>query len=91
MILLTKGTRIVKINSQPGDTHEDGSPGVITRVIPIPKEFKEIDGIIKSLSISWPSDYKDLGSAEGMYVVEWDDYPGIPIHITSNRVKEDKS
>lgn len=33
MTLLTEGTKIVKTNSKPGDTHQDGAKGVIKKVI----------------------------------------------------------
>lgn len=86
--MLKKGTKIIKINSQPGDTHQDGARGVITETLEIPEDMREtvIKAVAKAeiLKINIPQNHV----VEGMYWVNWDDMPMVQVMVTDYRVKE---
>ena len=76
-----KGTRVKKVNTKPGDTHQDGAVGTIVGAWgPLPA------GQRAELIIELAQKGMD-GDIEYIYWVEWDDTPGIPVAITDNRVE----
>lgn len=74
---LPNGTRVEKINSEPGDAHPDGTQGrVVGSWGPLDDETKEQ---LKEKGLP-PCDY--------FYFVEWDDIPDIPVGIADRRIAE---
>lgn len=73
-----KGTRVEKINSEPGNTHRDGARGTIVGALgPAPPALRAemlAKGEIKQ-------------DAVFCYWVEWDDLPGIPVAVVDFRIK----
>lgn len=77
-----KGTRIEKVNSEPGDTHKDGAEGTIVGALgPAPLDLRAemlAKGEIKQDAIF-------------IYWVVWDDLPGIPVAVVDYRIKPKES
>ena len=76
-----RGTRVKKVNTEPGDTHRDGALATIVGALgpTTPSQRAE-------LIIELAKQGKD-GDIEYIYWVEWDDIPGIPVAITDNRIE----
>ena len=76
-----RGTRVRKINSEPGDTHQDGALATIVGAWgPLtPGERAELVIELAKRGLNQDS--------ECMYWVEWDDMPGIPVAITDFRIE----
>lgn len=76
-----KGTKARKINSEPGDAHQDGALCTIVGAMgPVPDEHRA------ELIL----DLQKRGITEEIlffYFVEWDDTPGLPVGITENRLE----
>jgi len=76
-----KGTRVRKVGSQPGDSHQDGALGAIVGALgPTTASLRAeliIDLAKRGIN----------GDVEYIYWVEWDDTPGIPVAITDNRIE----
>lgn len=76
-----KGTRVRKINTKPGDTHQDGDQGTTVGALGPTTGSQRTELIIELAK-------KDIdGDIEYVYWVEWDDTPGIPVAITDNRIE----
>ena len=76
-----KGTRVKKINTKPGDTHQDGAEGTIVGALGPASPSQRAELIIELAK-------KNInGDIEYIYWVEWDDTPGIPVAITDNRIE----
>ena len=73
---LPNGTRVRKVNSRPGDTHQDGAPATIVGALGPAGE--EIKAELKQ---------RGLREVEWVYWVIWDDLPGVPVAITDTRVE----
>ena len=76
-----KGTRIRKVGTKPGDTHQDGALGTIVGALG-PTTASQRAEIIIDLAKQGIN-----GDIEYIYWVEWDDIPGIPVAITDNRIE----
>lgn len=79
-----KGTRVKKIRSVPGDTHQDGALGTIVGALLGP-----VDPIAQAELIVELAGRGIRGIEEGgeyMYWVEWDDIPGIPVAVVDFRI-----
>lgn len=76
-----RGTRVRKVNTEPGDTHQDGAQGTIVGALG-PATAAQRAEIIIELSKKGIN-----GDVEYIYWVVWDDLPGIPVAITDNRIK----
>jgi len=77
-----KGTRVEKTNSEPGDTHQDGSEGVIVGALgPIPPETRA------EIHIDLAREGKSSEDVVFFYWVVWDDMPGLPVAIADYRIK----
>jgi len=76
-----RGTRVKKVGSKPGDSHQDGALGTIVGAWgPVtPSQRAEIIIELAKQRIN--------GDIEYVYWVEWDDIPGIPVAITDNRIE----
>lgn len=73
---IPNGTRVKKVNSEPGDTFPDGTLGTILGAMANP-------GLT-------PDDFPDrpfLGTIKWIYCVSWDPLPGVPIWIADYRIK----
>ncbi len=76
-----KGTRVRKVRSEPGDTHQDGAPGTIVGdwgPLPATERAELIPKLAKN------------GITEDVvciYWVEWDDIPGVPVAIADYRLE----
>lgn len=82
-MLLNKGTLIEKCNSEPGDGHKDGDKGVVVDVLQVsPEDNAEI------VKAAIKDGAKFTGEVHGMYCIEWDDMPGVPVYSLSYKVKE---
>lgn len=76
-----KGTKIRKINTLPGDSHQDGAEGTIVGALGPATAAQRAEMIIEAAK-------KGInGDIEFIYWVEWDDRPGIPVAITDNRIE----
>lgn len=73
-----RGTRVKKVCSEPGDTHQDGALGTIVGAWGPFSPVQRAEIIIK-LGIS-----EDI---ECIYWVEWDDIPGIPVALADYRIE----
>jgi len=76
-----KGTRVKKIRSDPGDSHQDGARGTIVGALGPLSAAQRAAAIMKLAKNGID------GDVEYMYWVEWDDIPGIPVAITDNRIE----
>ena len=76
-----KGTRVRKVNTKPGDSHEDGAQGTIVGALGPASAAQRAEMIIELAKNSVD------GDIEFIYWVVWDDMPGIPVAITDNRIK----
>ena len=76
-----KGTRVKKVRSDPGDTHQDGALGTIVGAWG-PLSASQRAEIIIDLANKVPE--PDI---ECLYWVEWDDIPGIPVAIADYRIE----
>ena len=76
-----KGTRIRKVGTKPGDTHQDGALGTIVGALG-PTSASQRAEVIIDLAKQGIN-----GDIEYTYWVEWDDIPGIPVAITDNRIE----
>jgi len=76
-----KGTRVRKINTKPGDSHQDGALGTIVGAWGPSTASQRAEFIIEL------SKQGIDGDVEYIYWVEWDDIPGIPVAITDNRIE----
>lgn len=76
-----KGTRVRKVNTKPGDTHQDGALGTIVGALG-PLSGSQRAELIIALAKKGIS--QDI---ECMYWVEWDDIPGIPVAIADCRIE----
>lgn len=76
-----KGTRVRKINTKPGDSHEDGAPGTIVGAKGPATAAQRAELILELAK------HQIDGDIEYIYWVEWDDTPGIPVAITDNRIE----
>ncbi len=83
--MLTKGTRIIKCLSAPGDGHQDGAKGKILQLEEVLAET--IKTHKKDSTVILPPEGHVL---EGVYCIEWDDMEGLPVWISDYRIKEDK-
>ena len=72
-----RGTRVKKIMSQPGDSHQDGASGTIVGALGPISASQRAELIMGGMS-------EDV---ECIYWVEWDDLPGIPVAIADFRVE----
>jgi hypothetical protein len=85
--MLDIGTRIVKVNSEPGDGHKDGSKGKILTVIPIPiTKAIGISEAVRTAGGCFPAGYIITCA----YFIEWDEHPGIPVGTIDYKIQEDK-
>ena len=75
-----KGTRVRKISSKPGDTHQDGALGTIVGAWGPLSAGQRAELIIELAK-------KGAEDIECMYWVEWDDMPGIPVAIADCRIE----
>lgn len=80
-----KGTRVKKVRSDPGDTHQDGALGTIVGALG-PLSASQRAEMIIELANKVPE--PDI---EYIYWVEWDDIPGIPVAIADSRIEPIKS
>ncbi len=76
-----RGTRVKKVSSKPGDSHQDGALGTIVGAWGPATASQRAEIIIKLAKQGIN------GDIEYVYWVEWDDIPGIPIAITDNRIE----
>jgi len=76
-----KGTRVKKVMSRPGDTHQDGALGTIVGALG-PTTASQRAEVIIDLAKQGIN-----GDIEYIYWVEWDDFPGIPVAIADNRIE----
>ena len=76
-----KGTRVRKINTKPGDSHQDGAEGTIAGASGPASPSQRAELIIELAKQGINEDI------EYIYWVEWDDIPGIPVAITDNRIE----
>ena len=76
-----KETRIKKVCSRLGDTHQDGALGTIVGALG-PVTASQRAELIIDLAKNGIN-----GDVEYIYWVEWDDIPGIPVAITNNRIE----
>ena len=76
-----RGTRVQKINSRPGDTHQDGAEGAIVGA------FGPITASLRAELIIGLAKKGTDGDIKYIYWVMWDDTPGIPAAITDNRIE----
>jgi len=76
-----KGTRVSKVNTEPGDTHQDGALGTIVGALgPVTGwQRAELIIILAKKGVD--------GDVEYFYWVEWDDRPGIPVGIADYRIE----
>ncbi len=76
-----KGTRIRKVNTKPGDSHQDGALGAIVGAWGPSTASQRAEAIIDLAK-------KGInGDVEYIYWVEWDNMPGIPVAISDNRIE----
>lgn len=76
-----KGTRVRKVNTKPGDSHQDGAPATIVGALGPTTAAQRAELLIELAK-------KGIdGDVEYIYWVEWDDMPGIPVAITDNRIE----
>lgn len=72
-----KGTRIEKCNTKPGeDGHPDGVQGAVVAVM-----YNLTDNPLQH----------EGHTCHGVYMIEWDDLPGIPVAVVDYRVKKIES
>jgi len=76
-----KGTRVRKVNSKPGDTHQDGAQGTIVGALG-PTSVAQRAELLIDLAKNGVD-----GDVEYIYWVEWDNIPGVPVAITDNRIE----
>ena len=76
-----KGTRVRKVESEPGDAHKDGAPGTIVGALGPLTTSQRAELIIKLAKQGINED------TEYFYWVEWDDIPGIPVGIADYRIE----
>jgi len=76
-----RGTRVRKVGTKPGDSHQDGALGTIVGALGPATASQRAEFIIKLAN-------KGInGDIEYIYWVEWDDIPVIPVAITDNRIE----
>lgn len=75
-----KGTRVRKIHSEPGDSHQDGALGTIVGAWGPLNPSQRAELIIELAKQGIDQDI------ECIYWVEWDDKPGIPVAISDYRI-----
>jgi len=76
-----KGTRVRKVNTKPGDSHQDGALGTIVGALGPATATQRAEMIIEAAK-------KGIdGDVEYIYWVVWDDMPDIPVAIADNRIK----
>ena len=76
-----KGTRVKKVQSEPGDAHRDGALGTIVGALGPASPSQRAELIIELAK-------KGVnGDAEYFYWVEWDDMLGIPVGIADYRIE----
>jgi len=76
-----KGTRVRKVNTRPGDTHQDGALGTIVGALGPVTASQRAEAII-DLAKNGIN-----GDVEYIYWVEWDDIPGIPVAVADDRIE----
>ena len=76
-----KGTRIRKVGTKPGDSHQNGTLGTIVGALG-PITASQRAEVIIDLAKQGIN-----GDIEYIYWVEWDDTPGIPVAITDCRIE----
>ena len=76
-----RGTRVRKVDSKPGDAHQDGALGTIVGAWG-PLNASQRAEVIIDLAKQGIN-----GDIECIYWVEWDDTPGVPVAITDNRIE----
>ena len=76
-----RGTRVKKVNTEPGDAHQDGALGTIVGALGPATASQRAEVIIELAKQGID------GDVEYFYWVEWDDMPGIPVGITDNRIE----
>lgn len=76
-----KGTRVRKVRSEPGDTHQDGALGTIVGAWGPLTATKRAELIPELAKQGITEDVVCL------YWVEWDDIPGVPVAITDYRLE----
>jgi len=76
-----RGTRIRKVNTEPGDTHQDGALGTIVGALGPTTASQRAELIIELTKQGID------GDVEYFYWVEWDDIPGIPVGIADTRIE----
>jgi len=70
----SRGTRVEKTNSEPGDAHRNGEMGTVRSVLgPTPRDIPTPRGVIPKGTYG--------------YFVEWDNLRGIPIATVGLKVK----
>jgi len=77
----SRGTRVKKINTKPGDSHQDGTLGTVVGALGPTTGSQRAELIIELAKRGID------GDVEYVYWVEWDDMLGIPVAITDNRVE----
>ena len=76
-----KGTRVKKVQSKPGDGHQDGALGTIVGAWGPLGPSQRAELIIKLAKKGMN------GDIEYFYFVEWDDIPGIPVGVADCRIE----
>ena len=76
-----RGTRVRKVNTKPGDAHQDGALGTIVGALGPVTGWQRAELIIELAKQGID------GDVEYFYWVEWDDIPGIPVGIADNRIE----
>lgn len=76
-----RGTRVRKINTKVGDTHQDGALGTIVGALGPTSPSQRAELIIELAKEGVN------GDMEYFYFVEWDDIPGIPVGIADCRIE----
>ncbi len=90
--ILPLGTIVEKVNSLPGDGHADGDRGRVCE--PTRGIASHLAAFLKGNHYLGPTKEP---MAEGsrivpvgtvFYFIEWEDLPGVPVGITSDRIKK---
>jgi hypothetical protein len=88
---MKKGDRIRKINSKPGDGHQDGDQGIIHEVFDVKQMMIQAGATPEQAD----EQIKEFVEKEGikeelisvMYSVYWDDLPKVPVMVSGSRVE----
>jgi len=72
---IPNGARVVKVNSEPGDAHQDGTLGTV------------VGALEANVEVRAELRRQGVKQIEWMYWVKWDDVPEIPAAIADYRIK----